>query len=133
MLLRLPISEWGLVAQAPNTKNNRRLTRVSDPVIIALIGAIAGGLPTLATIVSAILQSRENKKNFAKNSILQLINEDKTEALYGNLPDNYQNVLHEFDQYSKNGGNSYVAKKVEAYEKWYTDWQKDHIDKTPEV
>lgn len=133
MLLRLPISEWGLGNQAPNTKSNRRLTRVSDAVIIAIIGAIAGGLPTLATIVSAILQSRENKKNFAKNSILQLINEDKTEALYGNMPDNYQNVLHEFDQYSKNGGNSYVAGKVEAYKKWYTTWQKVHIDKTDKV
>lgn len=106
---------------------------MSDPVIIALIGAIAGGLPTVATIVSAILQYRENKKNFAKNSILQLINEDKTEALYNNMPDNYQNVLHEFDQYSKNGGNSYVADKVDAYKKWYTAWQKAHIDKTDKV
>ena len=102
---------------------------MSDPVIIAIIGAISAGLPTLATIVSAVLQSRENKKNFAKQSILNLINEDKTEALYGNMPDNYQNVLHEFDQYSKNGGNSYVAEKVEAYKKWYTAWQAAHIDK----
>lgn len=106
---------------------------MSDPVIIALISAIAGGLPTVATIISAILQSRENKKNFAKQSILNLINEDKTEALYGHMPDNYQNILHEFDLYSKNGGNSYVAEKVEAYKKWYTDWQKAHIDKMPKV
>lgn len=106
---------------------------MSDPVIIALIGAIAGGLPTIATIITAILQDRASKKNFAKQSILNLINEDKTEALYNNIPDNYQNVLHEFDIYSKNGGNSYVAEKVEAYKKWYTDWQKVHIDKTPKV
>lgn len=102
---------------------------MSDPVIIALISAVAGGLPTLATIVSAILQSRENKKNFAKQSILNLINEDKTEALYGNMPDNYQNVLHEYDQYSRNGGNSYVSEKVAAYKTWYTEWQKAHVDK----
>lgn len=101
---------------------------MSDPVIIALISGIAGALPTLATIISAILQARENKKNFAKQSILNLINEDKTEALYGNMPDNYQNVLHEFDQYSKNGGNSYVAEKVTAYKTWYAKWQAEHID-----
>ena len=102
---------------------------MSDPVIIALIGAVAGGLPTLATIVSAILQSRENKRNFAKQSILNLINEDKTEALYNNMPDNYQNVLNEYDIYHKNGGNSYVTEKVEAYKKWYLAWQAQHLDK----
>lgn len=106
---------------------------MSDAVIIALIGAIAGGLPTLATIVSAILQDRANKRNFAKQSILNLINEDKTEALYGNMPDNYQNILHEYDLYSKNGGNSYVAEKVTAYKTWYTAWQKAHIDKKDKV
>ena len=103
---------------------------MSDPVIIALIGAIAGGLPTVATIVSAILQSRSSRRNFAKQSILNLINEDKTEALYGHMPDNYQNVLHEYDEYSKNGGNSYVSEKVDGYKKWYTEWQTQHIDKT---
>lgn len=102
---------------------------MSDPVLIALITSIAAGLPTVATVVTAILQDRASKRNFAKQSILNLINEDKTEALYGNMPDNYQNILHEYDQYSKNGGNSYVAEKVEAYKKWYTDWQKAHIDK----
>ena len=106
---------------------------MSDPVIIALIGAIAGGLPTVATIVTAILQDRASKKNFAKQSILNLINEDKTEALYGNMPDNYQNVLHEFDIYSKNGGNSYVAGKVDAYKAWYLAWQNTHIDKSAGV
>lgn len=83
----------------------------------------------MATVVSAILQSRENKRNFAKQSILNLINEDKTEALYNNMPDNYQNVLNEYDIYHKNGGNSYVTEKVEAYKKWYLAWQAQHLDK----
>lgn len=102
---------------------------MSDPVIIALIGAIAGGLPTVATIITAILQDRSNRRNFAKQSILNLINEDKTEALYGNMPDNYQNILHEYDEYHKNGGNSYLTQKVEDYKKWYAAWQAQHIDK----
>ena len=49
------------------------------------------------------------------------------------MPDNYQNVLHEFDIYSKNGGNSYLAGKVDDYKHWYTDWQKVHIDKKGNV
>lgn len=103
---------------------------MSEPIIIAIITSVAAGLPTVATIITAVLQSRENKRNFAKQSILNLINEDKTEALYNNMPDNYQNVLNEYDIYHKNGGNSYVTEKVEAYKKWYTEWQKTHIDKT---
>lgn len=106
---------------------------MSEPIIIAIITSVAAGLPTVATIITAILQSRENKRNFAKQSILNLINEDKTEALYNNMPDNYQNVLNEYDIYHKNGGNSYVTEKVEAYKKWYTEWQKLHVDKKPKV
>lgn len=105
---------------------------MSEPIIIAIITSVAAGLPTVATAITAILQSRENKRNFAKQSILNLINEDKTEALYNNMPDNYQNVLNEYDIYHKNGGNSYVTEKVEAYKKWYTEWQKTHIDKKPQ-
>ena len=33
----------------------------------------------------------------------------------------------------KNGGNSYVAEKVEAYKKWYAAWQAVHIDKIDKV
>lgn len=118
---------------APNTKIKQEYKIMSDTVIVAIIGAIAAGLPTVATIITAILQARSSRRNFAKQSILNLINEDKTEALYGNMPDNYQNVLHEYDEYSKNGGNSYVAGKVDAYKKWYTAWQAAHIDKKPQV
>lgn len=101
--------------------------------LVTIITAICAGLAPLATIISAIMQSRSTKRNFAKQSILNLINEDKTEALYGNIPDNYQNILHEYDIYHKNGGNSYVTEKVEAYKRWYIDWQAVHVDKTPNV
>lgn len=118
---------------APNTKINQEYKIMSDTVIVAIIGAIAAGLPTVATIITAILQARSSRRNFAKQSILNLINEDKTEALYGNMPDNYQNVLHEYDEYSKNGGNSYVHDKVDEYKKWYAKWQAEHIDKKTQV
>ena len=102
---------------------------MSDAIVVALIAAIAGALPTVATIVTAIIQARSNKRNFAKQSIFNLINDDLTRALYGRIPENYQNILDEYDQYHKNGGNSYVSQKVEDYKAWYVDWQKQHVDK----
>ena len=102
---------------------------MSDAIVIALIAAIAGLAPTVATIVTALIQARSNKRNFAKQSILSLINDDMTRALYGRIPENYQNVLDEYDQYHKNGGNSYITTKVEDYKKWYIEWQKQHVDK----
>ncbi len=39
--------------------------------------------------------------------------------LEGNIPENYQAVLTEYDTYNKEGGNSYVHEKVDDYIKWY--------------
>lgn len=92
-----------------------------EAVIVAIITA---GLPTITTTVTAICQSRATKKNAAKQSILQMILEDHMAVQEGRLPTNYQNILHEFDIYAKNGGNSYVATKVEEYKKWWLDIEK---------
>lgn len=89
---------------------------MSDAVIIALITA---GFPTLTTAITAVCQSRAAKKNAAKDSILQMIMEDHLAVLEDGLPTNYQNILHEYDIYSKNGGNSYVHEKIEDYKKWF--------------
>lgn len=89
---------------------------MSETIIIALITA---GFPVLATAVTALLQKRSNSRNAAKDSILQMIMEDKMDFLYGGFPTNYQNILHEYDTYHKNGGNSYVSEKVENYKKWF--------------
>lgn len=89
---------------------------MSDAVIIALITA---GFPTLTTAITAVCQSRAAKKNAAKDSILQMIMEDHLSVLEDGLPTNYQNILHEFDIYSKNGGNSYVHEKIDDYKKWF--------------
>lgn len=102
---------------------------MSDPVIIALIGAVAGGVPTLATTVSAIIQSRATSRHAAKQSIFQMILEDHVSVSEKHAPSNYQNILNEYDIYHRNGGNSYVTEKVEAYKKWYLAWQAQHLDK----
>ena len=89
---------------------------MSDSVIIALISA---GFPVLATAITAFVQWRSNEKHAAKQSILQMILEDHVAVNEGALPTNYQNILHEYDVYHKNGGNSYVTEKVEDYKTWF--------------
>ena len=85
-------------------------------IIIALISA---GFPTIATIVTAKIQARTASKNAAKQSILQMILEDRMDWRDGKLPSNYQAILHEFDIYTQAGGNSYVADKVAEYKAWH--------------
>ena len=96
---------------------------MSEAVVIALITA---GFPTCATALTAFFQARTSKKNAAKQSILQMILEDHMAVQEGHLPTNYQNVLHEFDIYSKNGGNSYVEEKVGDYKKWFIEIEREH-------
>lgn len=94
---------------------------MSDAIIIALISA---GMPTLATAITGAIQARTSRKNAAKQSILQMIMEDHMAVQEKHLPTNYQNILHEFDLYKKNGGNSYVTEKVDEYKKWFINIQK---------
>lgn len=89
---------------------------MSEAVIIA---AISAGFPMVTTLVTALLQRRSNEKHAAKQSILQMIMEDHQAVVEGQLPTNYQNILHEYDIYHKNGGNSYVTEKVENYKTWF--------------
>lgn len=89
---------------------------MSDEVMIALISA---GIPTIATAITAVIQARANNKHAAKQSIFQMILEDHVAVNEGRLPTNYQNILHEYDVYHKNGGNSYVTEKVDAYKAWF--------------
>lgn len=83
-----------------------------------IIAAISAGLPTIATIITSLMQAKNARKNAAKQSILQLILEDRMDYRDGKLPTNYQNVLHEFDIYTEAGGNSYVAERVNGYKDW---------------
>lgn len=46
---------------------------MTEAIVVALITA---GLPTLATAITAICQSRPQKRNAAKQSIFQMILED---------------------------------------------------------
>lgn len=84
-----------------------------------VVSLITAGIPSAATVVVAFFQSRTMNKHAARQSILQLIMEDHLAVQEGKLPTNYQSVLHEYDIYKKNGGNSYCSRKVEEYKEWY--------------
>jgi hypothetical protein len=89
---------------------------MKDQVIISLITIV---IPSITTIITSLIARKDNYMHNAKQSILQLIVEDKIRVMEGGIPENKQNILKEFDEYSKKGGNSYVHEKVEGYLKWY--------------
>lgn len=84
-----------------------------------IVTAITICVPSTATIVTALIQSRTMNKHAARQSILQMIMEDHLAVAEGKLPTNYQNILTEYDVYTKNGGNSYCSEKVEEYKNWW--------------
>ena len=85
-------------------------------IIVALITV---SIPALVTLISTLSVKRQARKHAARQSILQLIFEDKVRVLEGYPPENYQAVLDEYDEYIENGGNSYVKQKVADYIDWY--------------
>lgn len=89
---------------------------MTGQVIISLITV---AIPSVTTIITTLITRKDNYMHNAKQSILQLIVEDKIRVMEGGIPENKQNILKEFDMYSKKGGNSYVHEKVENYIKWY--------------
>lgn len=88
-----------------------------EAIIVSLIGAIA---TVSTTFISAKKASSKADRYDAKNAIIMMIMEDHLLVTEGKLPINYQNILHEYDIYHQNGGNSYITEKVENYKRWYS-------------
>lgn len=65
------------------------------------------------------------QKNAAKSSIQNMITQDiiRAEILH-KAPENYQAILEEYDEYSKNGGNSYIKGKIKDYIEWIAKYEK---------
>ena len=81
-------------------------------------------IPSVTTIITTIFTRKANDMNNAKQSIFQLILEDKVRVLEGGIPENKQAICKEIDKYDKDGGNSYVHEKVENYFNWYSKFVK---------
>ena len=85
-----------------------------------VIAIITLAIPSITTIITSLIAKKDNYMHNAKQSILQLIVEDKIRVIEGAIPENKQSILAEYDTYNKKGGNSYVHEKVENYLKWYS-------------
>lgn len=94
---------------------------MSDTVLLAIIGLLS----TAVTAFTTWLRGRASARHSAKQSILQMIQEDYVAKAMRRTPTNYQNILYEYDVYHKNGGNSYVTEKVEEYKKWFIALEKE--------
>lgn len=94
---------------------------MSDTVILALIGLAS----TITTVITTLIRGRASARHSAKQSILQMIMEDHIADNEGHTPTNYQNILDEYDEYHKTGGNSYITEKVEDYKKWFIAIEKE--------
>lgn len=93
---------------------------MSESSIVQIIVAlIAAGIPTLASFHNTKKVKRQANRHACRQSILQLILEDKMAVMEGKAPENYHAILDEFDEYVQNNGNSYIKSKVTEYTKWY--------------
>lgn len=90
-----------------------------DAGVVQLITTgISVCIPALVTLISTISIKKQARKHSARQSILQLILEDKIAVMENKLPENYKAIMEEYDEYIKNGGNSYVKEKVSEYLDW---------------
>lgn len=87
-----------------------------EQLIGSVIVAIISGAVTLVT---SHYDKKDNRMHAARQSILQLIMEDKLNVMEGKIPENKENILTEYDEYRANKGNSYIHEKIEDYLEWY--------------
>lgn len=99
---------------------------MSDTVLLALISLGGAITSAITTVVTTIVRGRASARHSAKQSILQMMMEDHIDAAEGRLPTNYQNVLEEYDEYKRTGGNSYISERVAEYKQWFLEQEKIH-------
>lgn len=96
-------------------------------IITTTITAVATTFVALSNIYMNSQRKKDKEeakmlaeKNAAKNSILNLVTQDiiRVELMKKGC-ENYQAVLKEFDEYTKNGGNSYIKDFVYEYKLWH--------------
>ena len=98
---------------------------MSDTVALAMISLGGTIVSAIVTIITTIIRGRASARHSAKQSILQMILEDHQAVAEKHVPTNYQNILSEYDEYHKTGGNSYITEKVEEYKKWFIAVEKE--------
>lgn len=85
----------------------------------AIIAALIAIVPTTASVIVGYLQSRQSRREAAKNSIRTLIMHDQLNyELNGKLPTHQERIHDEYDRYHSSGGNGIITREVEEYDKW---------------
>ena len=102
---------------------------MSDTVALALISLGGTIVSAIVTVITTIIRGRASARHSAKQSILQMILEDHQAVSEGHLPTNYQNILDEYDEYHRTGGNRYITDTVNDYKKWFIEAEKERVDK----
>ena len=89
---------------------------MSEGGLIQLAGIC---VPAIVTIICAVIQHRLSNRHSAQQSILQMVMEDQLNwQSFKKLPTNYSDILHEYEEYHKNGGNGEVTRRVQDYLTW---------------
>ena len=98
---------------------------MGDNLIIIIIQCFSTCIPAVVTIITSRGLKIIAKKHASRQSILQLILEDKfrVEVEHKN-PENFKAIMDEYDEYKKCYGNHYITDKVDEYHKWYKEINK---------
>ena len=103
---------------------------MSQEITQIIVALITVTIPACVTLITTKSVKRQANKHSCRQSILQLILEDKLAVLVENkLPENYQAIIDEYEEYHKCYGNHYIDEKVEEYKKWYKEITKSLTSK----
>lgn len=94
-------------------------------VLIAIAAAVPATITAISTAIFNREATRRAERHSAKQSILQMILEDMFYwSVERRLPMNWQAIQDEYKVYSKNGGNGEMSVKVQRYNQWFVDIEK---------
>lgn len=95
-------------------------TSMDGGLVQIIVAGITVCVPALVTILTTKSVKRQANKHSTRQSILQLIMEDKLAVMVEHkLPENYQAIMDEYDEYHNCYGNHYIDEKISEYRIWY--------------
>lgn len=95
-------------------------TEIVTPDLVISIATLG------STVFSYLGIRRQNNRSEAKQAILMLANDDQMRwELYKEIPKNWKDIQDEYEKYHKAGGNGMITKRVQDYNAWYNEVQKE--------
>ena len=95
-------------------------TSMDGGLVQIIVAGITVCVPALVTILTTKSVKTQNNKHNTRSNIMQLIMEDKLAVMVEHkLPENYQAIMDEYDEYHSCYGNHYIDEKISEYRIWY--------------